>query len=170
MLQFSHDLTALNCNFMLISLFLCPDCVDVKFPSAPVCRKENRRCSWDQQQNPRPYSPFTWISPVNVNLVATRSVCATRFLSCQCWFYVVVGNNPETSGRHCWSVIQRAAQPQPDPHSSQHSRSHWHDGSQLLQQPARRQCFRNITSERPRYVGFQELILHGCWLLLAGAY
>jgi len=73
-----------------------------------------------------------------LNVLATWNIGANQFPGYQRLFSVLLGNNPEASSWHCWSAIQRAAQSQPDPHSSQHSCSHWHDGGELLQQPARR--------------------------------
>lgn len=136
-------LTVLNCkefyvNFFLSLYLLCRGAIG----------KENRKCCWNKPQTPHPHYNSTWISLVNFSAVATWSICTN--LSCQCLFRVSLGNNPETSSWHCWGVVQRAPQPQPDPHSSQHSRPHRHDGCELLQQPARRQCFWNIASQRPR--------------------
>lgn len=136
-------LPLLNWRFMLISLFLYTYCV-----LAQLGMGRKNRCCWNRQQTPHPRYNSTWISSVNFSAIATWSIRTN--LSCQCLFRVSLGNNPETSSWHCWGVVQRAPQPQPDPHSSQHSRPHRHDGRELLQQPARRQCLRNITSQRPR--------------------
>lgn len=143
-------LAALNCNLMLISSFLYTYCVDMKLQSAPVHKKENRRCSCNMQQNPHPPYNFPSICESLTSLPYCNIPNIGIFVQISFWFYILAGNHPETSSWHCWGVIQRATQPQPDPHSSQHSRSHRHDGSQLLQQPARSQCVRNLASQWPR--------------------
>lgn len=137
-------LPVLNWSFMLISFFLYTCCVEAQLAMG----RKNRRCCWSRQQTPQPHYKSTWTSLVNFGAIATWSICPDW--SCQCLFCIPLGNNPETSSWYCWGVVQRAPQPQPDPHSSQHSCPHRHDGRELLQQPARRQCLRNIASQWPR--------------------
>lgn len=61
------------------------------------------------------------------------SSCWIKMLTSTCHF---VGHHSEASRRHCGSPVQRPQESQPDPSSLQLPSSQWHDGHQLVWQPA----------------------------------